>query len=71
MSTLIAFGASTRAPVSHLNSVRNSKIFIANVRDLRRQLQDNGYRPGIGSRRFAIVIKTTEMYSLGMHSVPL
>ena len=29
------------------------------------------YRPGIGSRRFAIVIKTMEMYSLAMHSVPL
>ena len=26
---------------------------------------------GIGSRRFATVIKTIEMYSLGMHSVPL
>ena len=26
-------------------------------------------RPGIGSRRFAIVIKTIEMYSLSMHSV--
>ena len=32
---------------------------------------DYVYRPGIGSRRFAIVIKTIEMYSLGMHSVPL
>ena len=31
------------------------------------------YRPGIGNRRFAIVIKTNvqEMYSLGMHSVLL
>ena len=33
---------------------------------------DYVYRPGIGSRRrFAIVIKTIEMYSLDMHSVPL
>ena len=32
---------------------------------------DYVYRPGIGSRRFSIVIKTIEMYSLGMHSVPL
>ena len=32
---------------------------------------DYVYRPGIASRRFAIVIKTIEMYSLGMHSVPL
>ena len=32
---------------------------------------DYASRPGIGSRRFAIVIKTIEMYSLGMHSLPL
>ena len=29
------------------------------------------YRPGIGSRYLAIVIKTIEMYSLGMQSAPL
>ena len=32
---------------------------------------DYVYRPGIGSRRFAIVIKKIEVHSLGMHLVPL
>ena len=33
--------------------------------------QDYVKRPGIGSRRFAIVSKTIKMYGLGMHSFPL
>ena len=32
---------------------------------------DYVYGPGIGSRRFAILIKTIEIYSLGMDSVAL